>query len=569
MLYPKRNIRHQSDNAQGVQPMSTRMNPTVERPNILLLHTDQQRFDTIAALGAGHVTTPNIDRLVRSGTSFTRAYSSSPVCQPARHDLITGVSARHHGYYTNRRVPIADYGLPTIPRLLTEAGYQTMAVGKMHFWPQRAHHGFAHMDLMEELPRCREDDAYLMYLQEHGFGDVRCQHGVRPLFYHTPQPSQIPEEHHGSAWVATRTMELMRRERHRPFFLFASWVGPHPPYYVPQRYLDAYRDAEVPTPAPATEASHRQAPPSPENPPPGSVRMRRTQEAYYAAITFIDAQIGRVLDELDRLGIEENTLVLFTTDHGELLGDLGCYQKHVPYEGSARIPLIASGPGFARGCAANTAVTTWDTAATILAAAGLSAPEEHPMVGSDLAGFASSDVDRVVCLHHGDGGNRYLAATNGRHKFVHWYNGGDEELYDLHADPWEQHNIIDEESGIAAPLRDACITFETNHGQSHRISASRFIDDPYREPERHACSLYPLWSSTQFPPWPEVYGEKDLQLIAREIESCAASEVAYICREEEWREDAIAKWTALGGDRAVYQRVFESIDGRTQEAADG
>ncbi|MBT3374165.1 MAG: sulfatase-like hydrolase/transferase [Lentisphaerae bacterium] len=222
-----------------------------QRPNILLLHTDQQRFDTIAALGASHMHTPNLDRLVNMGCSFRRAYSSNPVCMPARHDLITGVSARHHGYYHNSQAFIADRQLATIPRLLTESGYQTMAVGKMHFNPPREHHGFAHMFLMEELPDCREDDAYVQYLEDAGCPDIRCQHGVRPLFYHTPQAARVPEEHHGSAWIAHKTIELMREERDRPFFIFASWVGPHPPYYIPQTYLDLYRDQPLPSICPA------------------------------------------------------------------------------------------------------------------------------------------------------------------------------------------------------------------------------------------------------------------------------------------------------------------------------
>ena len=531
-------------------------------PNILLLHTDQQRFDTIAALGASHVRTPNLDRLVQRGTSFTRAYSSSPVCQPARHDLITGVSARHHGYFSNRKGPIADYRLPTIPRILSENGYQTLAVGKMHFWPQRMHHGFSHMFLMEELPNSREDDAYLQYLARHGFKNVRCQHGVRPLFYHTPQPSFVPEEHHGSSWVATKTIELMRRERQRPFFLFASWVGPHPPYYVPQHYLDLYRGAGVPTPCAPTETTIRQAPVSPENPEPGSERIRRIQEAYYAAITFIDTQVGRILDELEELGLEENTVVIFTSDHGEMLGDLGGYQKHVPYEGSAHIPLIAAGPGFEAAVRCDVPATTWDTAATVLSSAGLHSPAHHPMIGNDLARLARSDSrERTVAYHHGGGTNRYVATTTLRHKFIHWYNGGQEELYDLETDPWEQKNILISQSVTADRLRTAAMEFEAAHGQADRVANGRFVDTPYRAPDPHSCSLYPRWSSGQFPRWTEEYTEEDLKIIAAEIEGCVANAGAYICTESRWRYDAVGKWKAIGGAPSVYDRIFKRIDG--------
>ncbi|MBT3605230.1 MAG: sulfatase-like hydrolase/transferase, partial [Candidatus Latescibacteria bacterium] len=129
----------------------------MSQPNILILHTDQQRFDTINALGHTHVDTPNMDRLAKHGTAFTRAFSSNPVCMAARHDLLTGVSARHHGYWSNNKTFIKNPALTTVPRLLTQSGYQTIAIGKMHHRPDREHHGWAHMHNMEELPNCREN----------------------------------------------------------------------------------------------------------------------------------------------------------------------------------------------------------------------------------------------------------------------------------------------------------------------------------------------------------------------------------------------------------------------------
>lgn len=532
------------------------------RPNILLLHTDQQRFDTIAALGASPIHTPNLDRLVRMGVTFTHAYSSNPVCQPARHDLITGVSARHHGYYGNTGKPIQDYGLATIPRLLTESGYQTIAVGKMHFHPWREHHGFAHMYLMEELPDCRENDAYVQYLDQVGYGHIRCQHGVRPLFYHTPQPSRVPEEHHGSAWVAHKTIELLRTRRDRPFFIFSSWVGPHPPYYVPQSYLDLYRDKPLPPPSPA--GSLRQCPPSPESPEAGSLHMRRMREAYFAAITLIDTHIGRILDELERAGLLDHTLIVFMTDHGEMLGDRGCYQKMAPYDGAARIPLIVAGGDLPANTMVACPVTTWDVSATILDAARVPPPDDPPFLGSSLLRATTRDPGRTIVFHNARGRSRYVAAVGSGHKFVHWFNGGDEELYDLAADPQELDNLVDAENraGIVAVLRAACVAFERDHGIAENVRDDRFLDQPYQSPAAHTMSRYPKWSSFQFPPWPVEYSEEDLALIAGEMRDCLDTETAYICREDAWREDALAKWQAIGGDPAVYQALFEAVDAR-------
>ena len=352
----------------------------MKRPNILLLHTDQQRFNTIAALGAGHVKTPNLDRLVQRGLTFPRAYSSSPLCMPARHDLLTGTSARRHGYYDNcavfkgaPEIPIADYGLATLPRMLTWHGYQTIAVGKMHFAPEREHHGFNHMYLMEEIPTCRENDAYLQFLEANGYGDVRCQHGVRPILYPTPQASRVPEEFHGSAWVAHKTNELLRMERDQPFFIWSSWVGPHPPFYVPQKYLDLYKDAEFP-PSYLTPDQQEET----DVPPDKDVNhqwVQRFKEGYFARITMIDTWLGTILDTLEETGQADNTVIIFTSDHGEMLGDRRWFSKTLPHDGSARIPLILSGPGIAAGTQAEVPVSTWDTAATILDVAGITPPE--------------------------------------------------------------------------------------------------------------------------------------------------------------------------------------------------
>lgn len=537
------------------------------RPNILLLHTDQQRFDTISALGAQHVHSPNLDRLAARGRAYLWAYSSSPVCMPARHDLITGVSARWHGYWHNSNRPIQDYSLTTVPRLLTAAGYQTLAVGKMHFFPAREHHGFAHMHLMEELPTCREDDAYLQYLEQVGCGHIRCQHGVRPLFYHTPQPARVPEEHHGSAWIAHKTIELIQAERDRPFFIFASWVGPHPPYYVPGDYLELYRDRPLPPPCPAPPDSARQLPPSPENPEPASLRLRRMREAYFAAVTLIDTHIGRILDALEQSGQMDNTLIIFTTDHGEMLGDRQCYQKVVPYEGSGHIPLVLAGPGLTPGERSRCPVTTWDVSATILDAAGVDAPPDHPLVGASLFSDATQAPDRIVVFHEATGQRRYVAAVSRGHKLIHWFNGGEEELYNLLEDSWEQNNLLRAAAPAAMAeaerLRAACIAFERDHGVAENVDNDTLVDRPYDAPPPHYLSLYPLWSSQQLPPWMDGYSPQDVDAIASEMRDCLKSETAYICRQPEWREHALGVWESVGGNRDVYEELFRAADERT------
>ncbi len=532
-----------------------------ERPNILLLHTDQQRFDTIAALGAAHMLTPNLDRLVNRGTSFIRGYSANPVCMPARHDLITGASARHHGYFGNTSDSIKDYGLATVPRLLSESGYQTIAVGKMHFEPEREHHGFAHMFLMEELPTCRENDAYLQYLESVGYGDVRCQHGVRPLFYHTPQKSRVPEEHHGSAWVAHKTIECITEEREAPWFVFSSWVGPHPPLYMPEEYLNLYKDADLPGPCPQPEGGDRHAPAAPV--PPDDKLLRRVRETYLGAITLIDKHIGRILDTLEETGQLDNTIIFFMSDHGEMLGDRGAFQKHVPYEGSAHIPLLASGPGFESGKKTQTPATTWDVSATILAAAGVEVPEDHPLVGSDMREVAKAE-NRVVCYHHALGNGRYVAAVDNRYKFVHWLSGGEEELYDLDNDPWEQQNLIEDAAhqDAASKLREAAVAFERDHGVAENVKDGVFVDLDFKPAWEEFCSFHPFWSYWQPPRWMVGYSKDDLDAMAQELRDCLNEELADISPDTEYRKTATEAWAGWGGDPKVLEVLFEEVDKR-------
>jgi arylsulfatase A-like enzyme len=184
------------------------------RPNILLLITDQQRYDTIHAGGFSHMITPNMDRLAREGIYYENAYSPNPICMPARHNLLTGLPARYHGYPDNRWGVGLPLGIPTLPGILSDDGYETQTIGKNHFYPPRRHNGYERMQLMSEIPAFREQDDYAVYLKRVGLGNIRNIHGVRNLLYMMLQRSLIPEEHHGTTWVADRTIDFfLARER--------------------------------------------------------------------------------------------------------------------------------------------------------------------------------------------------------------------------------------------------------------------------------------------------------------------------------------------------------------------
>ncbi|MGE4490558.1 MAG: sulfatase [Kiritimatiellales bacterium] len=543
------------------------------KPNILMLLTDQQRFDTICAAGFGHVHTPNLDRLVKRGCVYTQAYSSSPACMPARHDLLTGVSARHHGLWVNADKTMQDYSLATLPRMLTESGYQTMAIGKMHYFPVREHHGWSHMTLMEEIPQSREDDEYLDYLSRVGYGHITSPHGVRQMFYHSPQVSPIPEEHHGTAWVARQTAKAIRTERKEPFFILAGWIDPHPPYSIPEKYIEQYKDAVLPEPSPRPDSDERQYPLAGDCDVPDAHQLQRLREAYFASCTFVDRWIGEVLDALEESGQIDNTYIIFTSDHGEMLGDRQAYQKFSPYEGSARTPLIVCGPNVEPGSTCSAPVTTWDIAATVADLSGTVPPESGPeWVGRSL--LSDLNEDRVVCLHHGgdpDGFspqmNRFVASVGCNHKFVHYYNGGDEEFYDLQADPQEQNNLLKgdlsaEQTALAAKLKQACIGFERDHGQAARVKENQFVDDPYSVPMTN-IGRYFVARFGQNPVWLTYRSEKDYDHVIHELTACLDQDGIFVPVSNDWKNEARQAWERLGGDPGLMEGFIEKMEERT------
>lgn len=362
-----------------------------KRPNILLLFTDQQRFDTIAALGNPVIKTPAMDRLVREGTAFSRCYSPSPVCVSGRCCMITGQPAHITGCTDNVSQPQC---MSSFMEHLLAAGYQTHGVGKMHFSPDSFRKwGFESRDISEEVMHDGND--YYSYLQKKRYEHVLEDGGLRSEYYYLPQPSQLRPEDHQSTWVADRSIDfLKRKDITRPFFLWASWTKPHPPFESPVPWSKLYRPEEV---------GYSYCPENSEeilclwnriqnrykwrdNGCDGNL-IRTIRAAYMACVSFVDYNIGRVLDSL---GTElDNTLVVLTSDHGEMLGDYGCFGKRCMLDPSVRIPMLVRWPKhFAAGKQCDTPVSLLDVWPTLLAVAGQpdAAAEGY---GNDLASIAA------------------------------------------------------------------------------------------------------------------------------------------------------------------------------------
>lgn len=477
----------------------------LKRPNIMIIMADQQRFDTINAGGYNHMVTPTFDRLCEEGCLFTHAHTHNPVCMPARHDLLTGLTGRCHGYYSNAGgKTIKDYAAPTIPRIFSEQGYRTASIGKMHFFPVRAHHGYNEMYTMEEIPKCREDDDYAMYLKEHGDSGVQNIHGVRPLAFHTPQQSLVKEENYETTWVENTTLDWLDRNDDNPFFLFVSYIKPHPPWDIPEKYVGMYKDVELP---PVIERS-RCYPERSETVGwygdfDSNEQLRKNREAYYTACTMVDESVGKIIEHLRESGQLDNTMIIYTSDHGEMLGDKGFYSKNLPYESAVRVPMIVRYPEKVKsGTQDDTLVDLLDIFPTCLDTAGFEYPDcNYQLYGSSLFDLEHGKDREVMLASNGFlSPKRWIMARTKEYKYIYHYNRGSEELYDLQNDLGETTNCIEtlKNSEIHQKLRGKALEYERKEGPEGAIVDGDFVilEGDYHVGYEHG--KYHIWSNTQF-----------------------------------------------------------------------
>lgn len=453
----------------------------MQRPNILLITTDQQRFDTIAGSGYPHMITPNLDRLIQEGCNCINAYSPNPVCLPARHNILTGLSARYHTFDDNyfddsHQIP---FQLPTFAQCLSDQGYDTIAIGKMHFQPYRRHNGFHRLHLMDEIPRFREDDDYALYLKEKGYEHLQSVHGVRHLLYMQPQQSLVKEEDHGSSWVANEAIQyLSTKSKNKPFMMWAGFIAPHPPFDVPAGYADLYKNRQNPEP-PVSKTPLSTLAQENKNIAdyPNRETLMRARELYYSSITFVDKNVGRILAKLEEMGELDNTFIVFTSDHGEMLGDLGTYQKFLPYDASSKIPMILRYPKrIQAGTIKKDFVDLNDLFPTFLDIAGIDYPGTTKLPGASIL---SEEKDRTYqYIEHQRQARRWCSIRNAQYKYNYYYGGGKEELFDMIHDPHETENLLFTEpkkyEEIRINLRAKLLEYETKWGLEGCIENNDF-----------------------------------------------------------------------------------------------
>ncbi len=419
-----------------------------QQPNILLLMTDQQRGDCLGIDGHPVVQTPYINEYAANGFHFPRAYTTCPVCVPARRTLMTGKKPASHGVLMNYNTRLDG---PTLPGELSRHGYQTHLVGKLHLWPERKLYGFNSADWADSPLTFNRDNDYARYLRREGvhLPDAGLAHGMSQNG--APVRSwPLPEHLHFTNWCATQALEfLQRRDPTLPFFLKVSFHQPHQPLCPPRFYYDRYMDMDLPEPAVGDWARiwdepQRALPVNAWRYWPQPQIMRQMRAAYYGCVNHIDDQIGRIVNSIPR-----NTIVLFVSDHGEMLGDHQWIRKRSAFEPSARIPFVLNLPPNMKlrgGRVVDELVTLEDIMPTLLDAAGAPAPEG--MDGQSILPLLRGETGCRWRNHvHGEcadvptlgSGQQYI--TDQRWKYI-WYPGlGSEQLFDLKADPRELHDL--------------------------------------------------------------------------------------------------------------------------------
>lgn len=470
----------------------------VKKQNILLITSDQQHFDTIGAFNS-EIETPNLDRLVKQGTTYERAYCPNPTCTPTRASIITGMYPSQHGAWTLGTKLSEDK--PTVGNYLSEAGYKTALFGKAHFQQLKQTEAYPSLEsdpLLSDLPFWKEFNEsfygfdhvelarnhtnehlvgqhYAVWMEEKGCTNWR-DYFLAPTGNMDPEIKHkwdIPEEFHYNTWIAERTNTALEDyvEKDESFFVWASFFDPHPPYLVPEPWCDMYNPEKLTIPK-GRAGEHENNPPhfqmTQEIDPDFSEykesghdihgyqshvdvseeEHKQLTATYYGMITMMDKYIGKILDKVDELGIAEETIIVFTTDHGHFFGQHGLqYKGGFHYEDLIKVPFIVKYPGQKnKGIKSDSMQSLVDLAPTFLDIANLPIP--YQMAGKSQKnvwlGEVESVRDHVICeFRHEPTTIHQKTYVDKRYKITVYYNQTYGEIYDLEKDPEEYNNLWD------------------------------------------------------------------------------------------------------------------------------
>lgn len=457
--------------------LSLQAQTTARQPNVLFLMADQFRFDAIASLGNREIYTPNLDRLVGRGVTFTNAYSPCPVCVPARYSIRTGCEPPNTRYFVNgparpgegQADTVTGRCGPYLAQTMKTLGYRTFGVGKFHTQPWDEKIGYdvhLHSEELYATPDQRKRDSFASWIakQYPAYDFQEGLMGERTEMYYMPQMSAMPAGMTVEGWAADRAIEQIRQRTSEPYFGFVSFIGPHPPFAPPIPFNRLYDPDRMSNPIRgnlATDHMDEQIPwmnyaiwAEDIN----DSHSRVLKSRYYGEITYIDDCIGKILDAVEARGDGDNTLICFFSDHGDHMGDHHAWQKESFFEASVHVPFLASWPGrIPAGGKRNQLVSLVDLFGLATGAGGKAQHRD----GVDVLAALTNDspTREFLYAYHGVPGTPFykMMVRSGKWKYIYMANGGRQQLFDVEADPNELQNLATSQSSIASRLRSQAV----------------------------------------------------------------------------------------------------------------
>ncbi|MDF2713241.1 MAG: Arylsulfatase [Paenibacillus sp.] len=478
-----------------------------DKPNLILIMTDQQRADTIRAHGYSHMHTPNLDRLAERAISFTRSFCSGVTCVASRSALFTGMYAHNTGVYSfndwsHQRSWVHD---------LADAGYHCVNIGKMHVSPRDERLGF-HERVIVENPTSRfaelgkSDDEWGRHLSLNKQNRPQDRHLTDPDWHakHQGVPWHLDEHLHSDVFIGNSALAWIQRHRPKqPVFLQIGFTGPHEPYDPLPRHYELYKNRNVPSAVwkdgeldgkPPQHLAHQglhyriKHESTIDMAGASDDEMTAMRRHYYAKVTTIDEKIGEIMNALEENGYLQHAIVIFTSDHGDMLGDHRLPYKWLMYDSVVNVPLIVWDSSTQDGARVDDLVSLMDIGPTLLEAAGVPVPPY--MEGKSLLGYTRGwppEPERYVFCED----NYLTMVRSSRYKLVH-YTGQEEngELYDLQYDPHELNNLFHRSEFVAVKqeLKEALLrwilqsTYRTTGYKTKSMRGPRWwpIQPPYR-----------------------------------------------------------------------------------------
>jgi iduronate 2-sulfatase len=478
-----------------------------EKPNVLLICVDDLK-PVIGCYGDAQAKTPNIDRLAARGMLFENAYCNQAVCSPSRNALLTSLRPQTLGIYelsTNFRKAAPD--AVTLPQLFKNNGYRTEGMGKIF----HVGHGNVNDEASWSVPHFNPKGGGYVLPENGAPPEAAARKKENPKVESWKLPrgaptenADVPDNRYGDGMIAEEAMKRLAEAKQKPdepFFMAVGFLKPHLPFVAPKKYWDLYDPSKLPQPAlnqaPAgapefaatTWGELRNYKDMPESGPVSPEQQRHLIHGYYAAMSYMDAQLGKVLDALDASGLAKNTIIVFWGDHGWHLGDHGMWCKHTNYEQAAHIPLLVSAPGVTQAGSRTQALTeTVDIYPTLAELAGLKASQtlDGRSFASVLKDSSASHRDHVIHVYP-RGENIGRAIRTQRHRLVEWKPAGGSaeqavyELYDYQADPLESRNLAAEQPAVVAELKPLLAKHPEARPQITNKPAAKKDDGPSKK----------------------------------------------------------------------------------------